>query len=149
MKLIKGLGVLIGVYVVFVVVFEAGYLGALQPSFEENGIPMLVLTTTAEDGESRDRMLARFETDDGLYVSAHHWPRGWYRRALDNPNVRVEIDGVVADHIAVPVEGAEFDRVAADYPLPFFVRFLMGFPPERDILRLDPVATAGSGDSGS
>ena len=46
---------------------------------------------------------------------------------------------MVADYPAVPVKGEEFDRVAAAYPLPFFVRFLMGFPPEREILRLDPV----------
>ena len=98
---------------------------------------MLVITTTDDSGEFRDRMLARFETDGKLYVSAHHWPRGWYKRARKNPNVRVEIDGVVSDFIAVPVDGEEFERVATEYPLPFLVRFLMGFPPPRDILCLD------------
>lgn len=137
MKVLKWLGVVLAVYVVFVVVFEAGYLGWMQPSFEDNGIPMLVLNTTDESGESEERMLASFRNDEGLYVSAHHWPRGWYHRAVANPSVRVEIDGVVSDALAVPVQGAEFDRVAAQYPLPFMVRFLMGFPPERDILRLD------------
>jgi hypothetical protein len=52
--------------------------------------------------------------------------------------VRVEIDGVVADYIAVAVEGEEFERVAAEHPLPLRFLFLMGFPPPRDILRLDP-----------
>ncbi len=46
-----------------------------------------------------------------------------------------------ADYVAVPVEGAEFVRVDEAIPLGFGVRFLMGFPPERDILRLDPVST--------
>ena len=62
-----------------------------------------MITTADDSGVSRERRLARFETDGRLYVSAHHWPRGWYRRALDNPNVRVESDGAVASYLAVPV----------------------------------------------
>lgn len=135
------LGALALVYVLFVVLFEAVYLGHFQPSFEEAGIPMLVIKTTEPTGEPNERMLARLEIDNRIYVSAHHWPRGWYKRALQNPDVRVEIDGVTADYIAVPVDGAEFQRVDEAIPLGFGVRFLMGFPPERDILRLDPVGT--------
>ncbi len=52
--------------------------------------------------------------------------------------MRVEIDGVVADYIVVAMEGEEFERVAAQHPLPLPILFLMGFPPPRDILRLDP-----------
>ena len=100
---------------------------------------MLSITTTAPSGESQARMLARLEIDDQIYVSAHHWPRGWYRQAVHNPAVRVEIDGVTGDYLAVKVEGEEFERVDKAVPLGFGVRFLMGFPPERDILRLDPV----------
>ncbi len=140
MRFLKWLGATLAVYVVFVLAFEAGYLGMLQPSFEEQGIPMLVLTTTDDAGNSHDRMLARFETDKNLYVSAHHWTRGWHRRAIDNPNVQVRIDGDLSEFVAVPVDGEEFRRVAAAHPLPFMVRFLMGFPPPRDVLRLDPVA---------
>lgn len=143
MKVLKWLGGLVAAYIVFVVVFEAGYLGTYQPSFEEGGIPMLELTTTDESGESRDRMLARFETHGKLYVSAHHWTRGWYKRAIENPYVRVEIGGVVSDYTAIPVDGEEFERVVAEYPLPFVVRFLMGFPPPRDILRLDSSIPSG------
>ena len=138
MKVLKWVGVLVAVYVGFVVAFETLYLGWYQPKLASTGIPMLVITTTDDSGVSRERRLARLETDGRLYVSAHHWPRGWYRRALQNPNVRAEIDGAVADYIAVPVDGEEFERVAAEHPLPLPVRFLMGFPPPRDILRLDP-----------
>ena len=137
MKALKWLGIVAAVYVSFVVVFETGYLGIYQPSFENSGIPMLDLTTTDDAGKSRDRMLARMETDGKLYVSAHHWPRGWYKRALKNPNVRIKIHDMVSDYIAVPVDGEEFERVAKDHPLPLPVRFLMGFPPPREILRLD------------
>jgi len=138
MKVLKWVGVLVAVYVGFVVAFETLYLGWYQPKLASTGIPMLVITTTDDSGVSRERRLARLETDGRLYVSAHHWPRGWYSRALQNPNVRAEIDGAVADYIAVPVDGEEFERVAAEHPLPLPVRFLMGFPPPRDILRLDP-----------
>lgn len=134
-------GVIALAYVLFVVWFEAIYLGYYQPSFEDAGIPMLVLETTDESGATRERMLARLTVDDHIYVSAHHWPRGWYKEALENPNVRVEVDGATRDYVAVPVTGAEFERVDEAVPLGFRVRLFMGFPPERDILRLDPVET--------
>jgi len=104
---------------------------------------MLVITTTDDLGKSQKRRLARFQTDEKLYVSAHHWPRGWYKRSLKSPNVQVAIDGVTSDYIAVSVEEEEFQRVAAKHPLGFLVRFLMGFPPPRDILRLDPIVGGG------
>jgi hypothetical protein len=138
MKALKRVGVVIAVYVGFVVAFETLFLGLYQPKLEDNPLPMLVLTTTDDSDVSRERRLARFETDGRVYVSAHHWTRGWYSRALKNPNVRVETDGAVADYIAVPVDGEEFERVAAEHPLPLRYLFLMGFPPPRDILRLDP-----------
>ena len=153
MKAFKWLGIVGVVYVIFVVLFESVFLGMYQPSFEdpegcsnedgqktlrrECGIPMIVITTTDDKGESRDRMLARFETDGKLYVSAHHWTRGWYKAARKNPNVRGEIQGKVKDYLAVTVEGEEFERVASEHPLPLPARFLMGFPPPRQILRLD------------
>ena len=138
MKVLKWVGAIVSVYAGFVVAFETLYLGWYQPRLESTGIPMLVITATDGSGVSRARRLARFETDGKLYVSAHHWPRAWYSRAIENPNVRVEIDGAAADYVAVPVEGEEFERVAAEHPLPLPIRFLMGFPPPREILRLDP-----------
>ena len=139
-KLLKWAGIIVGIYVVFVLIFETVYLGYFQPSFEERGIPMLDIVTTNDAGNLKKRRLARFESSEGgLYVSAHHWTRGWYHELVAIPEVNVEIDGVTADYFAVTVEGNEFDRVAAEYPLPFVARFLMGFPPGRDIVRLDPV----------
>jgi len=138
MKVLKWVGAIVAVYAGFVVAFEILYLGWYQPKLESTGIPMLVITTTDDSGVSRARRLARFETDGKLYVSAHHWPRAWYSRAIENPNVRVEIDGAESDYVAVPVEGEEFERVAAEHPVPIPIRFLMGFPPPREILRLDP-----------
>ena len=139
MRFLRWVGRLIAAYVICVLIFEAGYLGVLQPSFEEGGIPMLKLTTTDGLGETQTKMLARFETDGRLYVSAHHWTRGWYHRAVSNPKVQVEIDGIPSQRMAIPVTGKEFEEVAAAYEIPLRARFLMGFPPPRDILRLDSV----------
>lgn len=140
MRLWKVLLFVAGLYASFVIAFEAIYLGHYQPSFEDSGIPMLVLTTTGESGEPHHRMLARLKTDGKLYVSAHHWPRGWYHHAVEHPDVAVSVDEVRENYRAVPIEGEEFERVAARFPIPLRARFLMGFPPPRDILRLDPVA---------
>ncbi len=138
MRVLKWIGVVLGAYVGLVFAFEVLYLGWYQPRLERLPIPMLVITTTDDSGESRARRVARLDTDGKIYVSAHHWPRAWYRRAVENPDVLVELDGVESDFVAVPVEGAEFERVAAEFPLPLPIRFLMGFPPPREILRLDP-----------
>ena len=139
-KLLKWAGIIVGIYAVFVLIFETVYLGHYQPSFEARGIPMLDIVTKDDADNRNKRRLARFESSEGrLYVSAHHWTRGWYHELAVNPEVSVEIDGAPADYVAVTVEGDEFDRIAAEYPIPFMARFLMGFPPERDIVRLDPV----------
>ena len=138
MKALKWVGIVFVAYIGLVFAFEVLYLGWYQPKLESMPIPMLVITTTDDSGESRARRLARLDTEGSIYVSAHHWPRGWYRRAVENPDVLVEIDGVESDFVAVPVTGEEFERVAAEYPLPLPIRFLMGFPPPREILRLDP-----------
>lgn len=100
-------------------------------------IPMMLLTTTNETGTTQTRKLALFETDGKPYLSAHHWPRGWFKRAMRDPNVTAEIGGVAGTYTAVRIEGEEFDRVAELHPMPLPVLFVMGFPPKRDVLRLD------------
>jgi hypothetical protein len=49
------------------------------------------------------------------------------------------LDTLIKGAKIVDGTGAWFDRIAAEFPLPLFMRFLMGFPPGRDIVRLDPV----------
>ena len=130
-RLVRIAAITLFVYVGLVVTFEVVF-GFLQP---ENPAT-LVLTTFEADGTPHDRVLERYETDGQLYVSASHWPRAWYRRALTNPEVQVTLNGAMEDYLAIPVSGEEHERVVAEHP-PFFVfRLLTGFPPRR-VVRLD------------
>ncbi len=136
MRILKWISIVAVAYLFLVLGVET-WLGVFQPTLERTGFPMLVITTTDSSGVARDRRLARMESGGQVYVSAHHWPRAWYRQALENPEVRAIINGVTGDYIAVPVKGEEYAQVVVDWPIPFRMRFLMGFAP-RSLLRLDP-----------
>ena len=96
-----------------------------------------MITTTEPDGTASDRVVSRLESDGRLYVAANHWPRAWYERALENPQVQVTLDGTQGDYLAVPVVGQEHERVDGEHSLPVLFRFVTGFPP-RYLVRLDP-----------
>jgi len=132
MKVLKIVALVALAYVGIVAVFES-LLGWVQPS----GGSTLVITTFDPDGTAHDRVVSRLQSDGHLYVAANHWPRAWYRRALANPEVKATLDGETKDYRAVPVSGAEHERVDADNSLPVFFRILTGFPP-RYFVRLDP-----------
>ena len=132
MKAVKIVAIAFLVYVGIVVAFESS-IGILQPSSGST----LVITTFDAGGTSHERVVSRLESDGHLYVAANHWPRAWYRRALANPDVQATVDGQKRDYRAVPVTGAEHDRVGSENGLPFVFRIVTGFPP-RYFLRLDP-----------
>jgi hypothetical protein len=132
MKLFKIAAIVALVYVGIVAAFES-LLGTLQPA----GGSTLVITTFDADGTAHDRVVSRLESGGQLYVAANHWPRAWYRRALKKPEVQAMLDGQKRDFRAVPVTGAEHDRVDADNSLGVFFRILTGFPP-RYFVRLEP-----------
>jgi hypothetical protein len=132
MRILRIVAIAFLVYVGIVVAFES-LLGFFQPRAGST----LVITTFDEAGAAHDRVVARLESDGQLYVAANHWPRAWYRRALAHPEVRVALDGVTGEYRAVPVTGAERDRVDRENHLPLPFRILTGFPP-RHFLRLEP-----------
>lgn len=134
MKALKIAGIGFLVYVAIVVVFES-LIGYFQPE----GGDTVVITTFDAHGEGRERVLSGLDSGDAFYVAVNHWPRSWYRRALENPRVRVARDGETQDYLAVPVTDEEHDRVNAEHPMTFGKSILMGFAPRR-FLRLDPVA---------
>ena len=52
--------------------------------------------------------------------------------------MRVTLDGVTADYVAVPIDDEEHARVVPDIGNPIALKALFGFAPQR-FLRLDPV----------
>jgi hypothetical protein len=132
MKALKIAVLMVLVYAGIVVVFES-LIGYFQPTAGA----ILVITTFEGDGTPHDRVVSRLESDGQLYVAANHWPRAWYNRTFENPDVQVTLDGEKGDYRAVPVTGAEHDRVDGENSLGVVFRILTGFPP-RYFVRLDP-----------
>jgi len=132
MKTVKIVLIAALVYVGIVVAFES-LIGYFQPTAGST----LVITTFDADGASHDRVVSRLESDGKLYVAANHWPRAWYDRALENPEVEITVEEERGKYRAVPVTGAEHDLVDDENQLGVFFRFLTGFPP-RYFIRLDP-----------
>ncbi len=132
MKAVKLIVISLVVYIGIVVAFES-MIGIFQPENQST----LVITTTDEDGNSSDRVLARLESNGQLFVSANHWPRTWYNEALANPNVQVTLEGEKVNYLAVPASDDEHARVDGESPHNLGFRFLTGFPP-RYFLRLNP-----------
>ena len=110
-------------------------VAAFQP--ENIGGATIVLSTTGADGRPHERVLSPIDDGGQLFVAANHWPRAWYHRALENPDVRVTRKGDMADYRAVPVSEEERERLldAPGFPLVAYV--FTGFAP-RQFLRLDP-----------
>ncbi len=132
MKALKILGIALLIYVGGVFAFES-LLGWIQPEADTT----FVITTFDPDGTAHDRVVSRLESGGKLYVAANHWPRAWFTRAQENPEVRVLDEGETRDYVAAAVAGAEYDQVNGDNALGFGFRVMTGFPP-REFLRLDP-----------
>ncbi len=133
MKILKR--VLIGtviVYVLIVIAFEST-LGYSQPQFDQT----IVLNTVDGEGDTIDRVVTRIVSDDKLYVRVNHWPRAWFWRVQEQPDIKATVDGEISDYQVVVVEGPEFDTVNAAQPRGIVFRALTGFPPT-SIIRLDP-----------
>lgn len=131
MKSVKIVAIVLVAYVGIVVAFES-LIGYFQPADGST----LVITTFDGDGAPHDRVLSRIESNSQLYIAANHWPRAWYNRVLEKPEVHVTLDGEKGDYRAVPVTGVEHDRVASENSLGVALRILTGFPP-RYFVRLD------------
>ena len=68
-------------------------------------VALLAYVGIDPDGAAHDRVVSRLESDGRLYVAANHWPRAWYDRALENPDVAITRNGERSEHRAVPVTG--------------------------------------------
>lgn len=128
------LAVLLLIYVGYIVYFEAR-LGYLQPQ----GSSSIVIATFNDREERHERVLRLEQIDGNDYIAANHWPRAWYRQAVNNPEVEVKMAGQAdfEPYLAVPLQGSELERISEEYSFGFNFRFRTGFPPRR-FLRLDP-----------
>lgn len=140
MKALRPVVIALAMYVGLVVAFES-FVVIMGKRQADRGVGpdegWLVIITTDAHGGANETVVAGVESAGHLYVAANHWPRRWYQRALENPDVEIDRAGERLGYRAVPVAGGERERIVADYSLPWFVRFLTGFPP-RSFLRLDP-----------
>jgi len=133
--------VIVVLYIGIVVLFET-MLGRTQPQMAGRTL----VITTQEDGKSFDRVVSKIESGGQLYVAANHWPRSWYHRALDNPDVEIDLGDGKKPYVAIPASDEEADRVNGENPRGLGFLFVTGFPP-RYFLRLEPkdVAPAQTG----
>lgn len=133
MKAVKIIAILLGIWVAIVVIFET-LIGTMQPTSADS----VTITTFDADGNSFDRVLSALDSGGRFYVAVNHWPRAWYRRLLENPEVRITRNDETRDYLAVRVSGEEAERVERQYPRGPVIGFLMGYAP-RYFIRLDPI----------
>lgn len=139
MRYVKIIAVLLVLAYIGRVVYFETWLGITQPESDRT----MKITTFDADGVGHDRILTQIWVDDELYVGVNHWPRMWYRRVLDRPEVEITMDGETRPYRAVRVEGETFDRVNEARPLSLSFRFKAGFPPRR-IVHLQPLDTVST-----
>ena len=110
-------------------------VAVFQP--ENIGVETMVLTTTDADGKPHERVLSPIDHDAGLFVASNHWPRAWYHRALEHPEVSVTRNGETTDYRVVPVNEQERERLLDESGFPRVAYLFTGFAP-RQFLRLVP-----------
>lgn len=111
-------------------------VAAFQP--ENLGGQTIVLTTFDAEDQPHERVITPIERDGQLIVSANHWPRAWYERALANPDVKVRRSGETEtrSYRAVPVSEAEREYLLDNSGFPKLAYLFTGFAP-RQFLRLE------------
>ena len=124
-------GLLIIFYIGSVVWFEAR-LGYNQPQNSST----IVIATFDDNGARNERVVRLTVIGGENYVAANHWPRAWYRQALNKPELEVKMGDTFEPYVAVPLQGDELELVEEGYQVGFEFRFRTGFPP-RKFLRLD------------
>ena len=107
MKIIRIAAIVFGIYVVLGFSIDAA-IGTFQPQSETTAL----LRTFEEDGTPQDTVLSLLDDDGQLWVESGHWFRGWYHRAVANPEVELIRGDDIAKYRAVPLDTPEaLDKV--------------------------------------
>ena len=102
MKALRILAIVFGVYVVLGLGIDAA-IGRFQPQSGNTA----VLRTFDAQGEAKDTVLGLLDDNGQLWVESGHWFRGWYHRAVANPEVELVRGGDTSAYRAVPVNTPE------------------------------------------
>jgi len=78
-------------------------IGFFQPESEGTAI----LRTFDASGQPEDTVLGLLDDEGQLWVESGHWFRGWYHRAVANPDVELVRGGETAAYRATPVDTPE------------------------------------------
>lgn len=78
-------------------------IGFFQPESEGTAI----LRTFDVAGQPEDTVLGLLDDEGQLWVESGHWFRGWYHRAVANPDVELVRGGETAAYRATPVDTPE------------------------------------------
>ena len=102
MKAIRIVAIAFGIYAALGLVLD-GAIGYFQPETESTA----VLRTFDADGQPHDTVLGLLDDDGQLWVESGHWFRGWYHRAVSNPDVELVRGGKAEPYRAGPVDTSE------------------------------------------
>ncbi len=102
MRVVRIGAIVLGVYVGLGLLLD-GAIGYFQP---QSGTTA-VLRTFDESGEPRDTVLGLLDDEGQLWVESGHWFRGWYHRAVANPEIELVREGRTTAYLAVPVDTPE------------------------------------------
>ncbi len=102
MRIVRIGAIVLGVYVGLGLLLD-GAIGYFQP---QSGTTA-VLRTFDESGEPRDTVLGLLDDEGQLWVESGHWFRGWYHRAVANPEIELFREGRTTAYLAVPVDTPE------------------------------------------
>ena len=102
MKIVRIAAIVFGVYVVLGLALD-GAIGYFQPRAGKTA----VLRTFDQTGKSQETVLSLLDDGGTLWVESGHWFRGWYHRAVSNPDVELIRDEQVGTYRAVPVDTPE------------------------------------------
>ena len=102
MKIVRVVAIAFGIYVVLGLVLDAS-IGTFQPQMETTA----VLRTFDASGTPKETVLSLLDDNGQLWVESGHWFRGWYHRAVANPDVELVRDGRTEAYRAAPIDTDE------------------------------------------
>ncbi len=102
MRIVRIGAIVLGVYVGLGLLLD-GAIGYFQP---QSGTTA-VLRTFDESGQPTDTVLGLLDDGGQLWVESGHWFRGWYHRAVANPEIELVREAGTTAFRAVPVDTPE------------------------------------------